>query len=362
MKVAIICVNVSGRGGMESVLSLLINQLNQQNVEAKVFLVGGSSDDRWLETVSHNKRTSVIQNKYVNYAQNAVLLPYDMKRFNPDVIIGANPRAVQLGLYLRKLVHLTIPVGSWMHFSLPELSPLSVLGKADFHIAISQEIFDQFYDLNITTVNNVYQVSNPIILHHKTIPRPPEKAHFVYVGRTIYDGQKRVNDLLNALKKVEGDWELTVIGDGSDKERLIRLAHKLSINDQINWTGWVENPWDVIKEATALVLTSDYEGFGMVLIEAMSYGIPCISSDCKAGPQEIINETNGWLYPKRDIDTLAQILQDLVSNELPIPESFLVQQSIERFDVKMITWSFIDVVESESEKYGLQSKIKLRKS
>lgn len=353
MKVAFICVNISSRGGMETVLSLITRQLEEEDIEAKVFLVGRASNDEWLKNVHHNKRITFIKNKYANYVKNIFFLPYDLYKFKPDIIIGVNPRAVQLGLYVRKILSLSIPVASWMHFSLPELHPLDLLKNADFHIAISREIYHQFYNLKLVEDQNVHLVYNPVRIHEETILKPENKAQFIYVGRLIYDGQKRVNDLLHSLHEVKGEWQLTVIGDGEDRIKLASLAEDLGISSKVHWLGWVQNPWEKVREASALVLTSEYEGFGMVLIEAMSYGIPCISSDCQAGSADIITSENGWLYPQGDLSKLTTLLQTVVDDPAILPDAERVKSSIQKFNVEAITEEMIFVIQCEREKYNL---------
>ncbi|MDE9571749.1 glycosyltransferase, partial [Xenorhabdus bovienii] len=82
----------------------------------------------------------------------------------------------------------------------------------------------------------------------------------------------------------------------------------------IFWHGWVKEPWSFVQESivevSSLLLTSKNEGFPMVLGEAISYGIYCISSDCQTGTTDIIKKyRNGELYPVGDVKELAHILQ-----------------------------------------------------
>ena len=76
------------------------------------------------------------------------------------------------------------------------------------------------------------------------------------------------------------EYELDIIGDGPDRTYLENLAVELNIDKNINWLGWVDKPWEKVELATALILSSDYEGCPMVLIQSLGRGIPVIATDC----------------------------------------------------------------------------------
>ena len=105
---------------------------------------------------------------------------------------------------------------------------------------------------------------------------------------------------------MQGDWKLHVLGDGSDFEKCQAYGRELNIDDRIVWYGWQQHPWKLvqqdIKKVSALLLTSSFEGFPMTLLEALSWGIPCISADCVSGPVDIIQpDVNGHLYQPGDM-------------------------------------------------------------
>src|SRR5690606_9456142 len=127
--------------------------------------------------------------------------------------------------------------------------------------------------------------------------------------------------LLDALSQVTGEWRLHVVGDGSDMERCQAYGRELGIDDRIVWHGWQADPWQYVRErigaVSALLLTSAFEGFGMSLVEAMSYGIYCISSDCPWGPGDIVRDgVNGQLYAPMDVPGLRAQLQQIVDGGL----------------------------------------------
>jgi len=350
MKIAVILGEVTGRGGMETVITNVINAYNASgNGIMKLFLLGGSEDETWLKAINTSDYyifNSVKEPKANRYLKSVTKAPIILKEFDPDIILGADEKSVLYSKIIRPFLNKKTKVGSWIHFSLTSIKPIykRIIKSADFHLAISDGLQKEFCDFGIAKKDNVYLTYNPINITNDLVKRPISTPHFIYVGRLIYDGQKRVNDLLVALSKTNGNWKLSVIGDGKDKERLIEMAKDLGINDRILWLGWQTEPWSCIEDASVLLLTSEYEGLGMVLLEAMSRGIPCISSDCPVGPSNVIKPNeNGWLFPVGETETLSEILNQIILDQKVLPHQDVVKESVEKFDINSFINNLNDV-------------------
>jgi UDP-D-galactose:(glucosyl)LPS alpha-1,6-D-galactosyltransferase len=194
----------------------------------------------------------------------------------------------------------------------------------------------------------IFTVFNPVAKTGDMIKRPATRTTFIYLGRVIYEGQKRIKDLLTALSKVTGEWTLEVYGDGPDKAKCQAFAEKLGITTKVCWKGYVSNPWGQIRQATALILSSAYEGMPMVLAEAIARGVYCVSSDCPTGPEDIIVDgVNGELFPTGNVQALQQKLQGIV-NGRPLPDQSNMKRSIERLYTgqyyKKLTESLSEIV------------------
>ncbi|VDZ75946.1 Lipopolysaccharide 16-galactosyl transferase [Salmonella bongori] len=129
-----------------------------------------------------------------------------------------------------------------------------------------------------------------------------------------FEGQKRIKDLFDGLSRTAGEWQLHIIGDGSDFEKCQAYSRELGIDQRIIWYGWQSAPWEVVQLKVKMPLRyyspSAFEGFPMTLLEAMSYGIPCISSDCMSGPRDMIKPgLNGELYAPGAIDEFCRIFE-----------------------------------------------------
>jgi len=104
--------------------------------------------------------------------------------------------------------------------------------------------------------------------------------------------QKDQESLIRAFKKVKEeiiDAKLVILGDGVLEKKLKKITSKLGLENDTHFLGWQENPFKFLARSKLFVLSSFWEGFGIVLLEAMACGVPIVSSDCDFGPKEILS-------------------------------------------------------------------------
>jgi glycosyltransferase involved in cell wall biosynthesis len=107
------------------------------------------------------------------------------------------------------------------------------------------------------------------------------------------------------------DARLMFVGDGPGRNGLMALAQDLGVANQVIFAGFRADPTPFYKAADLFVLSSNYEGFGNVLVEAMACGVPVVSTNCPSGPAEILaNEKYGRLVPVGDIEKLAKAIEE----------------------------------------------------
>ena len=175
--------------------------------------------------------------------------------------------------------------------------------------------------------NNVKIIPNPIV--H---PLPLTKERTVRPNSVILQNKKvilasgRMHDdkgfdiLLRAFSQIKDkfpDWDLIILGDGEERDSLNRMLFDLEISDRVYLPGSVGNVAEWYERADLFVLSSRVEGFPNVLLEAMAYGLPCISFDCDTGPRDIIQDgVNGILVnPKEKELGLLNAINKMISNE-----------------------------------------------
>jgi glycosyltransferase involved in cell wall biosynthesis len=143
-----------------------------------------------------------------------------------------------------------------------------------------------------------------------------KENRIVFVGR-LSIVQKRIDRLINIWKEVSkefSDWEFDIIGDGADRNFIENEVDKKSLK-RINFHGF-KNPVPFLEKAKILLMTSDFEGFGMVLVEAQTYGVVPISFNCFSAIDDIIitNET-GIIIDDFKIDKYIEKIIELIQNE-----------------------------------------------
>lgn len=144
-----------------------------------------------------------------------------------------------------------------------------------------------------------------------------DRKSIIAVGRLT--NQKGFDLLLKSavqMKQIIPDWHINVFGDGRDKEYLIQMAKELKVIDFVTFHPATTNIIEKMKESSIFLLSSRYEGFGMVLIEAQECGLPIVSFDCPEGPSEIVEHgVNGFLVAPENINKLAEYTIKLAKNK-----------------------------------------------
>jgi N-acetylgalactosamine-N,N'-diacetylbacillosaminyl-diphospho-undecaprenol 4-alpha-N-acetylgalactosaminyltransferase len=157
---------------------------------------------------------------------------------------------------------------------------------------ITQDLYEHFG----IPINKLMVIGNPVdfpaINQQKNEPLPQETANrefiFIHVGR--YEPQKNHRLLVDSFSKANiPDSKLWLIGNGSGYAEIERHIQAIGLQKSIIQWGIQSNPFKFLAKAHAFVLSSDYEGFPNVLLEAMACGLPVISTNCKSGPAELVS-------------------------------------------------------------------------
>lgn len=196
------------------------------------------------------------------------------------------------------------------------ISKLTCLYKQFGASQYNQVIVETYESSKEWKLKRVNVISNPLWFS-TDIGSNLSQKNVIAVGRHVYE--KGFDRLLEIWKKVivkHPDWNLTIYGKSNPDFDLVALAKKLTIEKNITFHNPVKNIEEKYLEASIYLMTSRFEGFGMVLIEAMASGLPCIAYDCPCGPRAIIeNNNNGFLIEDENENQFIQKLNNLIENE-----------------------------------------------
>lgn len=188
----------------------------------------------------------------------------------------------------------------------------------DYLVLVSKEL-KTFYSKNLVNSKcKCVYIPNVIDGLPKRKSSLNEKR-LVSVGRL--SSEKGFIDLLkifNFLLKKHSDWKLDIIGDGSERENLESFINEHELNGSVTLHGFQNKDYiaKVFKNSSIYVMTSFTESFGIVLIEAMSYGIPCVAFDSAEGAREIIDSgSNGLLVKSRSFLAMVRAIEKLMDNK-----------------------------------------------
>lgn len=182
-----------------------------------------------------------------------------------------------------------------------------------------------FFEKYPKIYNNSVVIPNPVVVNEEiismqnNIPAPEERDNRIVTVARLSLIQKRQDILLQAFDvfhKNHPDYKLVIYGDGEDYEKIQCMIEQLNLSECVELAGRTDNVEKEIFHASASVLTSDYEGIPNALIEALSIGVPSVSTDCSPGGAALLikDGENGFLVPRGDVNAIAEKLSLVVSD------------------------------------------------
>ena len=196
------------------------------------------------------------------------------------------------------------------------------LKHIDMNIACSDKVRDSYKE--IFNVDRIATVHNPIDeerirnmslegCEHRT---SEDKIDLITVAR--FHRQKGLDRLIKAYSKLKDHYTLTIIGDGELRNELYTLAKELNCFEDIKWLGIQGNPYPYVRESDLFVMSSLYEGYPTMTVEALISDTPVLTTEV-AGVREQIHEDEGWIVENSEEGLYGKL------NELKDSKDLLIE-------------------------------------
>lgn len=347
MRLDIVLGWASGQGGVETVTTTLCQTLAGLGHRIRVFQARPPQYPEWAKTLPDLYYYDPVAAGFPpRYPGESDLFRWALgyrglleAMGSPDCIVAAHTPFLPIVARLAVGYGRTAPaVVSWLHGPPNVYGDPSGLWMADGHLAISSEIGRCIREITRER-QPVFVVGNPVPRPSTGVARPQHGTEILYMGRLDND-QKNLDllaEALLALPRAKPSWHATIIGDGPYRQTLADKLAPLIGAGRVSLTGWQADPWAGVKAASLLVLPSNYEGFGMVLVEALWRGIPVLATRA-VGPEDIVDPgVNGWLVPVGDRRGFVEILTGIVREMISLPPADVCRRSAEKFEPVGVT-------------------------
>jgi glycosyltransferase involved in cell wall biosynthesis len=360
-------------GGVERVFANLANGLSQCGAEVDVVVGLGRGSMRSF--LPHGIQVFDLNSPRMIRAVSG-MAKY-LKARKPDAVIAAMTHSSAAAVLARKLAGSKTKIIATEHSTMSQIVANTpglkyrwmpmwsrwTLNSADAVVAVSAGVADDLSAQTGIRREAFHVIYNPVItdslrsaanvsVEHPWF-QPGEPPVILAVGRL--DKQKDFSMLVRAFREVRNrrPARLVILGEGPDRIRIEKAVQDAGLTQDVALPGAEQNPYKFMHRAAAFALSSKWEGFGVVLVEALALGLPVVATNCKHGPSEILcNGKFGALVPVGNHDAMAQALLETLNRPLRSE----MTDHLEQFTVRNIAQRYLSLaVEQDSRKEYLHS-------
>lgn len=332
-----------GVGGAERMIINLANKLSKSGYTIDFVLgnSGGGFEDKIKDSVNVFKLNSMPIPGYRSLGMFPGLRSYIQEK-RPTTLISAMTQTNAVTVLSVAFSDTTVKCISTVHNTFSEIKRplhkphslgLHLLGEfaysmSDEVVCCSHGVENDLRQQLHTRLSNCGTIYNPIFTEELVRQSREEvednwfidEKTIVITGLSNLKPQKDYETFLKSFEKIrsniDDEVKAKIMGDGKERQKLIELSKSLGHSGDIEFSGYVENPFKYIRASDCFVLTSKFEGLSNVLIEAMACETPIVSSDCPNGPREILdNGKFGKLVPVGKPDPVADAVVETVQSQ-----------------------------------------------
>ncbi|ATO19571.1 hypothetical protein BS636_07845 [Acinetobacter sp. LoGeW2-3] len=351
-----------GCGGAEKITLQLAEYLAKQDHIIYLAVLNGQRNHYHCSSLVHYTDLQITESfAYGKMWKNKTLTHYEKQKIDQllaygfDLIITGYNNGHWLAPYLKG------NVWHWIHGDLLEIrrfnNPLKQLKEHIRFLKNKRKFSKLFRNRNLITVNrdlenkartysnpnSIKTIANGVNIPFKYLNRYPiteKKWDVIFVGRLV--PIKQVDHAITAFSMSNTNGRMAIVGDGTERQKLEELTKELKIADRVDFLGWVDNPYKFISESKCLILTSQYESFGLVLAESITLNTPVIAYNCSSGVEDIFHlqkNMKKYLIQHNDINMLSNKIQNCIKSPYAIHK-----ETKEILHIKNMASSFLSII------------------
>jgi glycosyltransferase involved in cell wall biosynthesis len=351
-----------GGGGIERVMGNLADGFIERGIQVDVIIDKGN-DSEALQRLPSTVRVIdlAVPRLYLCLPR---LIRY-LQQERPAAVLSASHYVNEMALWAKQLSRAPVRVVVSEHNQISQTVQHATQMKnrftpwfakwfypwADGIVAVSQGVAQDLSAASGLPAEAIQVIYNPVItpLFLEKAQEPLDHPWFapgqppVILGVGKLEAQKDFPTLIRAFAHVRDRCpaRLMILGWGPDRPRLEALIAELELRSDVALPGYIENPYAYMARAALFALSSAWEGLPTVLIEAMAAGVPVVSTDCKSGPQEILNRGQyGALTPVGDSRALAEAMLAVLKGE----RQTVAADWLNQFTLGAVTQRYLDVL------------------
>lgn len=330
-KILFIMYNLAG-GGAEKVLIDLLDNIDYTRYEVDLLLI--RKEGVYIDSVNANVKIKSIvdpgRNNIYSYAKSLLY------SYLPKLLIGGiigkkydieiaflEGESSKIATYSKNKKSKKI---SWIHTDLKNYTVMSrkeekqIYKFMDDIICVSnlckQSFINIYPEYNDKTKVIYNLIDNKTIMEKSEEDNKMKKKYILAIGRLV--NQKKFDNLIKSYKLLVDEGfseELVILGEGELRDSLQKLIDELGLEERVHLNGFKSNPYKYIKRCSVFVVSSEYEGFSLVVAEAMILGKAIVTTDC-VGPSELCDYGNyGIVVTKKDEYSIKDAIKEVLSNQ-----------------------------------------------
>lgn len=341
-------------GGVQKIMVYVANYFARHGYETTLLI--GETKGPYLDLINPNVKIYSVgtKNRLTLIKQLILMLRAD----KPDILFTGVPSFNMIAIVAKILTLSATKViisehsNTYKEFSKSTLSPYKlsfllipfIYRFSDSIIAVSNGVardLSKFAFLPLKNINTIYNpASSKSIINASSLTVAENwfqnKEYPVIIGAGRLTIQKDFGTLIDAVYHLHKTRvvRLIIVGNGPMYSELQEKIDSYNLNEFVKLVGFKENPVSWINKADVFVLSSKWEGFGNILVEALAAGTTIVSTDCKSGPSEILKDGKlGYLVPESNHIAMAETINYALDHKMPRK---LLIEAAEQYDEECI--------------------------